>query len=104
VPEVFFTIPEVLREFGAGDLDLAAMSWAWECGEDGEDVSDEELAAVFLVSTSGARVPLSEVPKLFGKDVTREMCRALGFEVTPSPGAGTARGLTRKQKRRNISG
>jgi hypothetical protein len=70
---------EVAGRFGVRDATLTPRSWRWEL-EDGETLEDAALEGVSLVSTTlGARVPLSEVWQLIGKELTREGLAALGY-------------------------
>ncbi|HXX65852.1 MAG TPA: hypothetical protein VEK07_01640 [Polyangiaceae bacterium] len=69
----------VFARFGIDDPAARALSWRWWCDE--THPSEPELPpSVALVSmTLGARVPLSEVPRMMGCTLTREGLSALGF-------------------------
>src|ERR1035438_10583523 len=63
---------EVAGRLGVRDATLTPRSWRWEL-EDGETLEDAALDGVSLVSTTlGARVPLSGVWRIFGRELTRE--------------------------------
>ena len=79
---------EVAGRLGVRDATLTPRSWRWEL-EDGETLEDAALEGVSLVSTTlGARVPLSEVWRVFGRELAREGLAALGYllpvDATPA--------------------
>lgn len=77
-PTDILFMADVLGRFGLVEPSACAASWTWRDDADGADVSEDAIAGAELVSTTGLRVPLSLVPKLFGLAVGAEMLVALG--------------------------
>lgn len=83
------TLHVVCERFGIDNPDARALTWTWQ-SEETYPNEPELPESVALVSGSiGARVPLREVPRLFGVALTREGLAALGF-VSPAVPTPTA--------------
>ncbi len=70
----------VVTEFGSPNTGRARLSWTWMIEKAGEEFPIDEIAlgqASILNVKSGFRVPLSEVPRLFGRQVTDRGLAAL---------------------------
>jgi hypothetical protein len=69
-PEEGLDLGEVLTTFGRANAYFAELSWNWRTASWGEP---PDLAGTFFVSTVvGARVPLEEVARFIGLELTRE--------------------------------
>lgn len=72
------TLYELGERFGRHDPEARARTYEWHRSK--RDAPDLSVAS--LVSTAlGIRVPLSEVPRVFGHELTREGLAGLGFAV-----------------------
>lgn len=84
--DTYLILADLFVRFGISDPPLTALRWHW-WGSGCASYEEPNLDGVFLVNASnGARVPLSEVARLIGHELTREGLVALGFlsDLTPN--------------------